>query len=129
MSKELPDLSSYSISALLGMGVDENSFCHWFKFAALTQLLTLRVVGLVHMNCSRAWGDRFADDSDIMEITNKRRKPTFEDLLGYAWIEPSLHSLPELVVIKVEGDLNLTVICDSFEVTLEPLSQQYPHMI
>jgi len=129
MSQELPDLGGYSISALLDMGVDERTFCPWFKFAALSQLLTLRVVGLVHMSCSRAWGDRFADDSSVMEISNKRRKLTPEDLSGYAWNEPSPQSMPELVVIKVEGDLNLTVICDSFEVALEPLSRQYPHMV
>jgi hypothetical protein len=129
MSQELPNLSSYSISALLEMGVDAETFCPWFKFAALTQLLTLRVIGLVHLSCSRAWRDRFADDSNVMEISNEKRKLTREDLSGYAWIEPSPQSVPELVVIRVEGDLNLTVICDSFDVALEPLNQQYPHMV
>ena len=129
MTQELPDLRDYSISALLGMGVDERTFCPWFKFAALSQLLTLRVVGLVHMSCSQAWEYRFSDDSNVMEISNVRSRLTPEDLSGYAWNEPSPQSMPELVVIKVEGDLNLTVICDSFEVALEPLSRQYPHMV
>lgn len=129
MSRELPDLSGYSISALLDMGVDERTFCPWFKFSALTQLLTLRVVGFVHMSCSRAWEDRFADDSDVLEISNERRKLTAWDLQGYGWNEPSLESIPELTVIHLEGGLIMTVICDSFEVALEPLSRQYPHMI
>ncbi len=129
MSQELPDLSGYSISALLDMGVDERTFCPWFKFAALTQLLTLRVVGLVHMSCSRAWRVRFAGDSNVLEISNERRKLTPEDLSGYAWNEPSPELIPELVVIHIEGGLIITVICDSFEVALEPLSRQYPHMI
>ena len=129
MSHELPDLSGYSISALLDMGVDERTFCPWFKFCALMQLLTLRVVGLVHMSCSRAWEDRFAGDSDVLEISTARRKLTREDLLGYDWNEQSPELIPELVVIHIEGGLNITVICDSFEVALEPLSLQYPHMV
>lgn len=129
MSQELPDLGGYSISALLDMGVDERTFCPWFKFAALSQLLTLRVVGLVHMSCSRQWRDRFDDDSHVIEISNKRGRLTPEELSGYAWNEESPLSMPELVVIKVEGDLNLTLICDSFEVALEPLSRQYPHIV
>jgi len=129
MSRELPDLSGYSISALLDMGVDERNFCPWFKFSALTQLLTLRVVGLVHMSCSRAWEDRFAGDSNVLEISNDRRKLTSGDLSGYPWNEPSLEAIPELTVIKIEGGLIMTVICDSFEVALEPLSRQYPHMV
>jgi len=129
MPQELPKLGSYSISVLLGMGVDEKSLCPWFKFAALTQLLTLRVVGLVYMSCSRAWEDRFSNSSSVMEISNEKRMLTSEDFVGYAWNEPSPHSVPELVVIKVDGDLNLTVICESFEVALEPLSRQFPHMV
>jgi hypothetical protein len=129
MTGEIPDLSGYSISALLEMGVDERTFCPWFKFSALTQLLTLRVVGLVHMSCSRAWEDRFAGDSNVLEISNERRKLTFGDLSGYPWNEPTLVSIPELTVIKIEGGLNITVICDSFEMALEPLSLQYPHMV
>ena len=129
MTGEIPDLSGYSISALLDMGVDERTFCPWFKFSALTQLLTLRVVGLVHMSWSRAWEDRFAGDSNVLEISNERRKLTFGDLSGYPWNEPTLVSIPELTVIKIEGGLNITVICDSFEMALEPLSLQYPHMV
>ena len=129
MSQELPDLGGYSISALLDMGVDERTFCPWFKFAALSQLLTLRVVGLVHMSCSRAWRYRFDDDSHVIEISNKRGRLTPEELSGYDWNEESPLSMPELVLIKVEGDLNLTIICDSFEVALEPLSRQYPHIV
>lgn len=129
ISRELPDLSGYSISALLDMCTDERTFCPWFKFAALTQLLTLRVVGLVHMSCSRAWEDRFACDSNVLEISNERRKLTTEDLSGYPWNEPSLETIPELTVIKIDGGLIITVICDSFDVALEPLSRQYPHMI
>jgi len=129
MSQELPDLSTYSIAALLDMGVDDGTFCPWFKFCALRQLLTLRVTGFVHMSCSRSWEYRFDDDTDVMEISNERRKLTQKDLLGYAWNEPSLELIPELVVIHIEGGLNITVICDSFEVALEPLSLQYPNIV
>jgi hypothetical protein len=129
MSQELPDLGDYSISALLGMGVDERTFCPWFKFAALSQLMTLRVVGLVYMSCSRAWRYRMDIDSNVMEISSKKRMLTPEDLSGYAWSELSPQMMPELVVIKVAGDLNLTIICDSFEVALEPLNRQFPHMV
>jgi len=129
MSQELPDLSGYSISALLDMGVDERTFCPWFKFCALWQLLTLRVVGLVHMRFSRSWEYRFEQDSNVLEISNEKRKLTAEDLSGYAWNEPSPELIPELVVIHIEGDLNITLICDSFDVALEPLSLQYPQMV
>jgi len=129
MFQELPDLSHYSISALLDMGVDEKTFCPWFKFSSLKQLLTLQVIGFVHLSVSRAWEARFGDDSDVLEISNERRKLTPADLSGYAWNEPSPESIPELVVIHIEGDLIITVICDSFEVAFEPLSIQYPYMI
>ncbi len=86
MSQSLPNLGSYSISALLDMGVDTKTFCPWFKFAALTNLLTLRVVGLVYMSCSRAWEDRFvAEDTRMLwKSCNERRKMTSEDFSGYA---------------------------------------------
>jgi hypothetical protein len=64
-----------------------------------------------------------------MEISSKKRMLTPEDLSGYAWSELSPQMMPELVVIKVAGDLNLTIICDSFEVALEPLNRQFPHMV
>jgi len=129
MSQKAHNLGDFSISALLGMGVDERTFSHWFKFAALSELLTLRVIGLVHMSCSRAWRYRFDDNTHVMEISNERRKITPDDLTGYPWHEPSMQLMPELIVIRVEGDLNVTVICDSFEVALEPLCLQYPHMV
>ena len=68
-------------------------------------------------------------DSNVMEISSTKRTLTPEDLSGYAWSEQSPQLMPELVVIKVAGDLNLTIICDSFEVALEPLNRQFPHMV
>jgi hypothetical protein len=129
MPQPLIDLGKCSISALLDMGVDTKTFCPWFKFAALTQLLTLRVAGMVYMTFSHAWEDRFSDGTNVVEVSSERRGITIDDLSGYAWDGPLPQVTPELVLIKVHGDLNITIICDSFEVALEPLNLQYPHMV
>jgi hypothetical protein len=129
MTQSLPDLASCSISALLDMGVEAKTFRPWFKFAALTQLLTLRVVGLVFMSFSRDYTFQFSEDTNVFEVECERRRMTAEELQMYGFQVESHQSVPEMTVMKVHGDLNITVICDSIEVSFEPLNQQYPDMV
>jgi hypothetical protein len=126
MEQTLPDLGSYSISALLGMGADARTFQPWFKFAALSKLLTLRVKGLVFMTLSRDDTFRFSEETNVMEVECERRRMNADELRCYGFQVGAPQSMPELAVVKVHGDLNITILCDSYEVSLEPLSRQYP---
>lgn len=127
-SKLLPDLSEYSIDALLDMGVDPKTFCHWFDFCSCLQLLTLRISGLVHMTVSRGWEDRFSDNTNVVEVVNKKRKLTANDMREYTWPEDDWESMPEFVVINIYGSVSIDIICDSFDISLEPLENKYPYL-
>ena len=96
----------------------------WFSFAALTQLLTLQITGVVYMGFSRYWEDRFTDDSDVLEVGCETRYLSREELGGYGFRVDDPASLPKLTIITVEGSLNVKIICDSYEVGLEPLHQE-----
>lgn len=125
MSDECVDLRQYSISYLLNYGVDEETLQPWFEFSALKNLLTLRITGLVYMSFSRPliFPDSF--DAIVLEVDCQRKLISPDDLLGYGYIlEPTEH-LPELVVLYFHG-VNLKIICESFDVRLEPLSHKYP---
>ncbi len=118
-----------NIAALLDFGVDTKTFQPWFSFAALTQLLTLHVNGLVYMGFSRAWSERFSNDSNVMEVRCECRHLSTDELGKYVYQVDSPEAMPRLTVITVHGDLNLEIICDSFKITLEPLSQKFPDMV
>ena len=122
-------LQDYSISALLEFGVDPKTMRPWFSFAALTQLLTLHVNGIVYMGFSRDWDDRFSDDSDVLEVTCENRLLSREDLGGYGFRVDDSSSMPKLTVITIEGPLNIKIICDSYEISTEPLSRKFPNMV
>lgn len=121
MSLPFPaDLAKCSISAILDMGVDPVTFNPWFTFSALTERLTVRTVGFVHMRVSRAWEDRFSDDTDVLEVRCERRLLSADDIVGYAWGEAILEAMLELTVLTISGQMNLVIVCDSIETVIEP---------
>jgi len=122
-------LQDYSIAALLDFGVDPKTMRPWFSFAALTQLLTLRVNGLVYMGFSRYWEDRCSDDSDVLEVKCEYRHLAKGELDGYGFRVDDPTAMPRLTVITIEGPLNMKIICESYEVSLEPLSRKFPSMV
>jgi hypothetical protein len=122
-------LQDYSISALLDFGVDSKTMRPWLSFAAGTQLLTLHVNGLVYMTFSRDWDYRFSDESDVLEVQCEYRKLTEEDLAGYRWRFTSSSVLPELTIIRIESPLFLKIICESYEISLEPLNRKFPNLV
>lgn len=120
MSQPFPaDLSKCSISAILDMGVDPKTFDPWFTFLSLTQRLTIKTIGFVHMRISREWEDRFSDDTHVLEITSERRKIFADDILGYAWPDADLNAMPELTIVSVAGPVDVTLICESFATVIE----------
>jgi len=122
-------LQDYSISALLDFGVDPKTMRPWLSFAAGIQLLTLHVNGLVYMAFSRDWDYRFSDDSDVLEVQCEHRKLTEEDLAGYGWRLTSSSVMPNLTIIRIEGPLHVRIICESYEIDLEPLNHKFPKMV
>jgi hypothetical protein len=119
-----------NISALLEFGVDPKTFRPWFSFAALTELLTVRVNGLVYMDFSRAWACRFCEDSNVMEVRCECRHLSDDELDKYGrWRVDAPTDLPKLTIITVEGDLHVNIICESYDIVLEPLSQRFPYMV
>ncbi len=108
-------LSDRSISALLDLGVDRRTMQPWFAFDSATGRLTLQIQGLVYMGFSRDWVDRFSDDTGVLEVRCGRRRITTDEIERYAFLVDSPASLPELTVIEIEGPLNVTIICDSYE--------------
>jgi hypothetical protein len=122
-------LQDYSISALLDYGVDPKTMRPWFSFAALTQLLTLHVNGVVYMGFSRDWDDRFSDDSDVLEVKCENRYLSRRDLDGYGFRVDDSAAMPKLTVLTIEGPLQMKIICESFEVSVEPLSRKFPSMV
>jgi hypothetical protein len=118
-----------NISAPLDFGVDRKTFRPWFSFAALTELLTVQVNGLVYMNFSRAWEDRLSDGSNVADVRCEYRHPSVDELEEYAWQINSFTDLPRLTIISIDGDLCITIICESYEVAREPLSRKFPGMV
>src|SRR5712691_5786476 len=118
-----------NISALLEFGVDHKTFRPWFSFAALTELLTVHVNGLVYMGFSRAWEDRFSDDSAVMEVHCEYRHVSEEELGKYAWQVNAPTDLPKMTIINVEGHLCVKIICESYDIALEPLSRKFSNMV
>jgi hypothetical protein len=123
------ELQDYSISALLDFGVDPKTMRPWFSFAALNQLLTLHINGLVFMGFSRYWEDRFSDDSDVLEVQCEARQFSEEELSGYGFRVDDPAAIPKLRVITVEGPLHVKIICESYEFSLEPLNRKFPNMV
>jgi hypothetical protein len=122
-------LQDYSISALLDFGVDPNTMKPCFSFAALDKLLTIHVNGLVYTGFSRDWDDRFSDDSHVLEVKCEKRCLSKEDLGGYGFRVDDCTAMPELTVITIEGPLNVKIICESYEISLEPLNRKFPSML
>lgn len=122
-------LRDYSISALLDFGVDTKTMRPWFSFAAMTQLLTLRINGLVYMGFSRYWEDRFSDDSDVLDVQCEYRQIAEQELGGYRFKVDDLKAMPKLMVLTIEGPLNVRIICESYDVSLEPLSYKFPELL
>jgi hypothetical protein len=122
-------LRDYSISALLAFGVDPKTMRPWFSFAARTQLLTLYVHGVVYIGFSRYWEDRFADDSDVLEVQCEYRQLSQEELGQYAFRVDDPTAIPQLTVIRIEGPLNVNIICESYEISLEPLRCKFPSLV
>jgi hypothetical protein len=127
--KDGMQLQDYSISALLDFGVDPKTMRPWFSFAALDRLLTIHVNGLVYMGLSRDWDDRFSDDSHVLEVKCEKRRLSEGDLGGYEFRVDDSTAMPQLTVITIEGSVNIKIICDSYEVDLEPLDRKFPGMV
>ena len=128
MNRGMP-LQDDSISALLDYGVDPQTMRPWLSFAALDQLLTIHINGAVYMGFSRDWDDRFSDDSHVLEVTCENRRLSKEDLSGYGFRVDDATAMPELTVITIEGPLNVKIICESYEVSREPLNRKFPSMV
>jgi hypothetical protein len=122
-------LQDYSISALLEYGIDPKTMRPWFSFAALTQLLTLHINGIVYMGLSRDWDDRFSDDAHVLEVRCENRHLSKQDLGGYRFRVDDSSLMPKLTIITIEGPLNIMIICDSYEISTEPLSRKFPNMV
>lgn len=110
-------LSDWSISALLDFGVDRRTMQPWFAFDSASGRLTLRIRGLVYMGFSRDWEDRFSDDAGVLEVRCGRRRITPDEIERYAFLGYSPATLPELSVVEIEGPLNVTILCESYEMT------------
>jgi hypothetical protein len=119
-----------NISALLDYGVDPRTFSPWLSFACLTDLLTIHVKGLVYMGFSRDWPVRFCSDSGVIEVRCEYRHLSEEELVRYGrWRVNSPTDLPKLTVVIVEGPLYVEIVCESYDIALEPLSRKYPDMV
>jgi hypothetical protein len=121
-------LQDYPLSALLDFGVDPKTMRPWFSFATSSELLTLRINGLVHMGFSRCWEERFSDDSDVLEVVCETRRFSRDELGGYGFRVGDPEAMPELTVITIEGPLNVKVFCESYEIDLEPPDRRFPAM-